>query len=359
MSIFSEMMEHHHQTTHFFCHKPTGLKCIISIHDTTLGPALGGCRFVNYPSEQYALKDVMRLSRGMTYKSAVADVPFGGGKSVIIGDHTHLRSRELFRVFGAFVHSLGGQYITSVDMNTTVQDLKWVKETTPYVTWIEGDDVDGGNPSPMTGYGVYCGLKSSLKYQLDTDSFQGVRIAVQGVGAVGTALCELLHADGAELIISDTHNKRAQHVAERFQAKIVDTHEVMSQDVDIFCPCALGGIINDDTIHQIKAKVIGGAANNQLLDDRHGEMLKDRGILYCPDYVINAGGLIKAYYIVRSSQSDTPYDDHKAKEHTTRIGQTLDTIFEICAQDKKMAPHQAASLIARNKLDEIRKQNLT
>ena len=353
MKVFQEMMEHAHQSTHFFYHKSTGLKSIISIHDTTLGPALGGCRFVNYASEEQALMDVARLSRGMTYKSAVAGVPFGGGKSVIMGDHTHLRSREFFRAFGTFVHSLGGQYITSVDMNTTVQDLKWVKETTPYVTWVEGDQVEIGNPSPMTAYGVYCGLKSALKHKFGKESFSGVRIAVQGVGAVGLALCELLHRDGAELMIADTHADKVQQVAARLAAKVVDTDAVMSQDVDIFAPCALGGVLNDHTISQLKAKVVGGAANNQLLEDRHGSMLKDRGILYCPDYVINAGGLIKVYYMVAASQAGTPFDKGKAMMHTTQIEQTLDTIFEVCARDK-IAPHEAASMMARQKLAEAK-----
>lgn len=354
MSIFLHMMEHSHQATHFFYHKATGLKSIISIHDTTLGPALGGCRFVNYASEEQALLDVSRLSRGMTYKSAVAGVPFGGGKAVIMGDHTHLRSREFFREFGRCVHSLGGEYITSVDMNTTVRDLKWVKETTPHVTWVEGGGAeDIGNPSPMTAYGVYCGLKSAAAHKLKVDSFRGVRIAVQGVGAVGLALCELLYRDGAELVIADMHPDKAQRIAAQFKAQVVDVQSVMYQDVDILAPCALGGVLNDETIPQLKAKIIGGAANNQLLEDRHGTMLNDRGILYCPDYVINAGGLIKVYYMVAALQTKTTFDMGQAQQHTQGIERTLAALFKMCVADK-IAPHEAASMMARQKLNEAK-----
>ena len=355
MDVFKEMMEHCHQATHFFYHKPTGLKCIISIHDTTLGPALGGCRFVNYPSEQAALRDALRLSRGMTYKSAVAGVPFGGGKSVIIGDHTYLRSREFFRAFGEFIDRLGGKYITSVDMNTTVQDLKWVKETTPHVTWVEGDNSEEGDPSPMTAFGVYSGLKSALKHKLAKDSFAGVSVAVQGVGSVGVHLCELLSEDQAKLVISDTHTQRAEQVAQRLSAQVVPADQILSQDVDILAPCAVGGIFNDATISQIKAKVIGGAANNQLLEDRHGVMLKDRGILYCPDYVINAGGLIKVYYMIAANQAGGKFHKEKAMSHVKGIERILDNIFEIASQDS-IAPHEAASMIAREKLEAARKQ---
>ncbi|MCY4381012.1 MAG: leucine dehydrogenase [Proteobacteria bacterium] len=355
MDVIQNMMEYSHQSTHFFYHKSSGLKTIISIHDTTMGPALGGCRFFNYKSESHALEDALRLSRGMTYKSAVAGVPLGGGKSVIIGDHTHLRSRELFRAFGTFVNSLGGRYITSVDVNTTVQDLKWMHETTRYVTWPNESYGGSGDPSYMTAYGVYCGLKSALRHQLAKDSFAGVRIGVQGVGSVGELLCEHLHRDGAILTIADTHKARLAVVAKKFGAKTVAPNDIYKADVDIFVPCAMGGVLSDDTIPHIKAKIIGGAANNQLLEDRHGALLRDLGILYCPDYVINAGGIINVYYALRDS-TDGFNAKHveKARKHTAEIEGTLDHIFTVSSRDGVL-PHEAASLIAREKLEQARK----
>jgi leucine dehydrogenase len=333
-----------------YCNDPeTGLKAIIAIHDTTLGPALGGCRFWDYQTEEEALVDVLRLSRGMTYKAAVAGLPLGGGKAVIIGDSKKLKSEAFFRSFGKFVNSLEGRYITAEDVNIKVQDINYVGEETKYVSGVTTREHGSGDPSPVTAYGVFQGIKASVKHQLNTDSLKGVRVAVQGTGAVGSYLCGYLKEEGADLTVADINQDAVKAISEKFDAKIMDTHTIHSADVDVFAPCALGGIINDDTIPQLKAKIVAGGANNQLLEeDRHGMMLRESGILYAPDYVINAGGLINVCGELKQSTAEESLAEAK-KIYDTMLG-----VYQE-ADAKNISTHVASDLIAEARIAEAKK----
>ncbi|MGD9152803.1 MAG: Glu/Leu/Phe/Val dehydrogenase [Gammaproteobacteria bacterium] len=293
MTTFKSMNTNDHEQV-IFCNDPdSGLKAIIAIHDTQLGPALGGCRMYPYTSEKDALFDVLRLSQGMTYKSAVSGLNFGGGKSVIIGDPTKLSSEQLFRTFGRFVDGLNGRYITAEDVGTDVSTMEWVRIETRHVVGIPTYLGGLGDPSPVTAHGTFVGIKASLKKQTGNDDLAGIKVAVQGAGHVGYYLCQELHEHGAKLFVADINKDALKKVADEFSATIVKPNEIYSQDVDVFAPCALGAILNDETIAQLKCSVVAGAANNPLLDEmQHADTLKQRGILYAPDYVINAGGLI-------------------------------------------------------------------
>ena len=265
-----------------FCHdKDTGLKAIIGIHNTVLGPALGGTRMWNYTSEWEALNDVLRLSRGMTYKSAITGLNLGGGKAVIMGDSKIDKTPEMITKFGEYVNSLSGRYITAEDVGTTTADMDRIREVTKHVTGISVEKGGSGNPSPVTAYGVFMGLKAAAKYQFGTDNLQGKKVLVQGIGHVGETLVEHLTKEGAIVTITDINEARLQEVGAKYGAKIYTGNDLYSADVDIYSPCALGATINDETIGKLKAKVIAGAANNQLANEQvHGKMLMDRGILY-------------------------------------------------------------------------------
>ena len=324
-----------------FCNDAsTGLRAIIAIHNTVLGPALGGTRMWPYASDEEALKDVLRLSRGMTYKAAVAGLTLGGGKAVIIGDPT-IKTPELFRSFGRFVESLGGRYITAEDVNIKPSDMENVRKETEAVTGLIGKS---GDPSPVTAMGTFVGIKAAVKHRLGKDSLQGIRVAVQGLGAVGSNLCEDLHQAGATLVVADIKPEKVNQMVERFHAKVADVTNIHAADVDVFAPCALGAIINDKTIPEIKATIVAGAANNQLQnEDIHGKVLKDNNILYAPDYVINAGGLINVYNEL------TGYDAVKAKAKAAEIYDTLTEIFEESAS-KNIPTHEASNTIAENRI---------
>ena len=336
MEIFESLSNMGHEQV-VFCHdKETQLKAIIAIHDTTLGPALGGCRFWDYKSEEEAITDVLRLSRGMTYKAAVAGLKLGGGKSVILGDPDKLKSEALFKAFGRFVQNLNGRYITAEDVNVRVSDMDAVATQTQYVTGISSRPGGSGDPSPITALGVFFGLKAAVKHKLNTDSLKGIRVAVQGIGSVGRNLCEYLHAEGAELTIADINEAEVKALATKLNAKTTSPDTILAADVDVLAPCALGAILNDKTIPTLKAKVIAGGANNQLLDEeKHGKALLDLGILYSPDYVINAGGLINVAHELKG------YDRDAAKGDTQSIYDTMLEVFEIA--DKESIPTQEAS----------------
>ena len=297
MKLFDFLQHLGHEQV-VYCHdRGTGLKAIIAIHDTTLGPALGGCRMWNYDNEQQALEDALRLSRGMTYKAALAGLFLGGGKSVIFADPKHDKNPDLLHSFGRFVDSLSGRYITAQDVSITTSDIVEIRKATANVVGLPADAGGSGDPSPMTALGVYNGIKASVRHRLQKDSVKGVRVAIQGCGSVGSKLAELLHRDQAILIVSDIDANSAQRIADNYGAQTVANDRIMASDVDVFSPCALGGIINDDSIKQLTAKIIAGGANNQLaIEDKHGDMLRERKILYAPDYVINAGGLISVSY---------------------------------------------------------------
>ncbi|MGF1669497.1 MAG: Glu/Leu/Phe/Val dehydrogenase dimerization domain-containing protein [Balneolaceae bacterium] len=340
---FSKLNERDHEQV-IFCYQPdAGLKAIIAIHNTTLGPALGGVRMWPYESEEAALKDVLRLSRGMTYKAAISGLNLGGGKAVIIGDPHIDKTEALFRAFGRYVDSLGGRYITAEDVGIDVQDMEWVFSETKYVTGIPKELGGSGDPSPVTAFGVYMGMKACSKKAYGTDSLAGKRIAIQGAGHVASHLAEYISKENAKIFITDIYRKKAEEVAAKTGAEVVDPDDIYSLDVEIFSPCALGGVINDDTINHFKCDIIAGGANNVLEnEDRHGKMLLDAGILYAPDYVINAGGLINV------SGELEGYNQERAQQKAARI---YDTILDILNYSIE---NQTPSLTASNILAEER-----
>lgn len=331
-----------------FCHdKATGLKAIIGVHDTTLGPALGGTRMWDYATDEDALVDVLRLSRGMTYKAACAGLNLGGGKAVIIGDAKKIKSEALFRAFGRFVDSLGGRYITAEDVNINVGDMEQVAAETRFVTGISSRPGGSGDPSPVTAWGVYSGIRAAAKHRLGKDSLAGLRVAVQGIGAVGKYLCGYLAKDGVKLVVTDVDSARIEYAVNEFGATAVGDTEIYSADVDVFAPCALGAIINDETIPMLKAKVVAGGANNQLKEARHGQALVERGILYAPDYVINAGGLINVYNELIG------YNAEVARGQASNIYHTLLSVFAD-AEKSGIPTGQASDAYAERRISSVR-----
>ena len=289
MELFDLISQHEHEQV-VFCHEPScGYKGIIAIHNTVLGPALGGTRFWNYGSDQEAFIDALRLSRGMTYKAAVAGLNLGGGKSVIIGDPRTTRREEIFRAHGRFVESLKGRYITAEDVNTSPDDMEYCAMETQHVTGLPGTS---GDPSPVTAYGVYQGSKAAAQHRYGSDDLHGKSVTVQGLGHVGYYLCQYLSADGAELIVTDIDPEKIARVVHDFGARAVGADEIYSVQANVYAPSALGATINDQTLQVLKVDIVAGAANNVLAEERHGDELHRRGVLYAPDYVINAGGLI-------------------------------------------------------------------
>jgi leucine dehydrogenase len=343
MNIFDRIAEHSHEQL-VFCHEPSaGYRGIIAIHNTTLGPALGGTRFWNYRTDEEAVIDALRLARGMTYKAAVAGLNLGGGKSVIIGDNRTTRREMIFRAHGRFVESLGGRYITAEDVGTSVEDMDYVKMETEAVTGVAGGS---GDPSPVTAYGVYRGIKACAREKYGSDSLNGMTIAVQGTGHVGYYLCRLLADEGAKLIVTDIDSARVQRVVEDFGAEPVGPDEIYGVDAQTFAPCALGAIVNDDTIAQFRFEIIAGAANNQLAQERHGDQLHKRGILYAPDYVINAGGLINVYGELNDWTAD------QARRKAGEIYETLCQIFELAKNDD-LPTYEAADRVAERRIGQV------
>ena len=333
-----------------FCHdEETGLKAIIGIHNTALGPALGGTRMWKYESEAEALRDVLRLSRGMTFKAAISGLHLGGGKAVIIGDASKEKTDALMRRFGKFVNTLGGKYITAEDIGMTTRDMELVKMETDHVTGIPESMGGSGNPSPVTAYGVYMGMKAAAKFKWGNDSLKGKTIAVQGIGHVGETLVKHLAEEEANIFINDINEERVNYVAEKYQTKVVGA-DIYDLDMDIYAPCAMGATINDDTINRLKCEVIAGAANNQLADEAiHGKKVMEKGLIYAPDFLINAGGLINVYSEIEG------YNKEKALSKTEMI---YDTTLEILhtAQHEGITTHHAALRIAQRRIDEKRKQ---
>jgi leucine dehydrogenase len=329
-----------------FCNdEATGLKAIIGIHNTTLGPALGGTRMWSYKNEEEALNDVLRLSRGMTYKAAITGLNLGGGKAVIIGDAKTLKTDALMRRFGEFVHSLGGKYITAEDVGMETRDMDIVREVTPYVTGISKEKGGAGNPSPITAYGVYMGMKAASKYKFGTENLAGKKILVQGIGHVGETIVDLATKEGAEIIINDINKEQLESVSKKYGATIHHGLDIYGLDVDIYSPCALGATINDSTIDRIKAKVIAGAANNQLANEiKHGKLLREKGIAYAPDFLINAGGIINVYAELEG------YEKDEIKRKTENIYNTTLAIFKL-SDEQNITTHQAAFNIAQARID--------
>ncbi|KGJ89576.1 Leu/Phe/Val dehydrogenase [Colwellia psychrerythraea] len=330
-----------HEQVVFCSDEKSGLKAIIAVHSTKLGAAVGGCRMWDYANDAEALVDVLRLSKGMTYKNAMAGLSMGGGKSVIIGDAKKLKSKALFQAFGEALNRLNGRYLSAEDVNITTSDIEIANSVTPYVT---GTENKSGNPAPFTALGTFLGIKASVKHKLKRDDLTGLRVAIQGLGSVGYQLCEHLHNAGAELIITDINQAALDMAATEFNATIVGLDEIYDQDVDIYAPCALGATINDETLSRIKAGIIAGCANNQLAEPRHDQALVERGILYAPDYVINAGGIINISF-------EHNYDHEKA---TKKVGEIYHTLLDIYAKAEAQA--RPTGIIADEMAREIIKQ---
>ena len=343
MDVFNEMQKWGHEQL-VFSHEPScGYFGIIAIHDTTLGPALGGTRVWQYDSHEAAIRDALRLSRGMTYKSAVAGLNLGGGKAVIIADPKRADRESLFRAHGRFVESLGGRYITAEDVGTSPTDMEFVKRETKHVAGLLNLS---GDPSPVTSYGVYMGMKAAAKFRWGKDSLAGKTIAVQGCGKVAYYLMTHLKQEGAKLVVSDIDQEKVQRVVEELGATAVGTDAIYDAKADIFAPCALGGIINDDTLPRLKAEIIAGGANNQLGEERHGVELEKRGMLYAPDYVINGGGVINVYGELQGWTMD------RAKRKAQEIYDTMLRVFAIAHRDK-IPSYEAADRLAEERIKSV------
>ena len=347
MEIFKYLEKYDYEQLLFCQDKQSGLKAIIAIHDTTLGPALGGTRMWTYASEEDAIEDALRLSRGMTYKNAAAGLNLGGGKTVIIGDPRKDKNEEMFRAFGRYIQGLNGRYITAEDVGTTVEDMDLIHEETDFVTGISPAFGSSGNPSPVTAYGVYRGMKAAAKEAFGTDSLEGKVVAVQGVGNVSYNLCRHLHEEGAKLIVTDINKESVARAVESFGATAVNPDEIYGVECDIYAPCALGAVINDQTINQIRAKVIAGAANNQLKETVHGDQIHEKGIIYGPDYVINAGGVINV------ADELLGYNRERALKKVETVYDTIERVIEIAKRDQ-IPTYKAADRMAEERIARMR-----
>jgi len=349
--VFGQLSFDDHEQVVFCNDKDTGLKAIIGIHNTVLGPALGGTRMWQYKNEWEALNDALRLSRGMTFKAAITGLNLGGGKAVIIGDAKTQKTPELMKRFGEFVHTLSGKYITAEDVGMETSDMDIVREVTPYVTGISESKGGAGNPSPITAYGVYMGMKAAAKYQFGTDKLANKKVFVQGIGHVGETLVDYLVKEGAQVVIADINEERLQAVSSTYGATIYRGDDLYSETMDIYAPCALGATVNDDTVYKINAQVIAGAANNQLaVEDIHGRILQERGIVYAPDFLINAGGIINVYAELEG------YGKQEIIRKTENIYNTTLEILEN-ANANGITTNHAALNIAKDRIATRKKEN--
>jgi leucine dehydrogenase len=340
MDIFASMQTFGHEQL-LLSHDPScGYFGIIAIHDTTLGPALGGTRFWQYDSTDEAVTDALRLARGMTYKAAVAGINLGGGKSVIVGDNRRTDREALFRAHGRFVETLNGRYITAEDIGTSPADMEHIKLETDHVAGLLGLS---GDPSPVTAYGVYVGMKAAAKMRWGSDRLSGRTVAVQGVGNVASHLCRSLHAEGVKLIVADIDPERVRRIVQETGARAVAAEAIYDEAADIYAPCALGATINDETLGRLKVEVIAGAANNQLAENRHGDAVEAKGILYAPDYVINGGGVINVYGELHRWPAE------RSRKKAGEIYETLLRIFAI-AREQRIPTSQAADRLAEQRI---------
>lgn len=346
-SLFSQLVNMNHEQL-VFCSRPeVGLKAIVAIHDTTLGPALGGVRMWKYSSENQAIRDALRLSRGMTYKAAISGLNFGGGKAVIIGDSRTDKTEAMFRAFGKFIEGLAGRYLTAEDVGMTEREMSWIYSETKYVTGIPKSLGGSGDPSPVTAYGVYMGMKAAAKKAYGSDSLSNKRIAIQGAGSVATYLARYLAKENAKLFITDIFEEKANQLARETGAEVVSPDEIYTLDLHIFSPCALGAVINDDTISHISCDIIAGGANNILDDEKkHSLELQNRGILFAPDYVINAGGIINI------SSEMQGYNEKLAMEKTSQIYDTLLNVFEY-SENHNLTPVEASNILAEERIKSV------
>jgi len=341
MAVFELMSQHGYGEIHLKRDQASGLEAIIAIHDTRLGPALGGCRFIHYASEEEALVDALRLARGMTYKAALAGLDHGGGKSVLMKPQRRFDRTALFRAFGRFVEDLRGHYITAEDSGTSIEDMDVIRGVTKHVTGVDPSRGGSGDPSPFTALGVRRGIEACVKFALGKDSLEGIHVALQGVGHVGYHLCRELHAQGAKITVADVDPLKAERAQREFGAGIAPLDDIFAVSCDVFAPCALGSALNRDTVPRLRCRIVAGAANNQLAEPTMGMALMDRGILYAPDYAINAGGLVNV------AQEILGYDADKARARTLEI---YDTIFEIAERARRaMTP---TDIIANKMVEE-------
>ncbi len=347
LDLFNMLGERDHEQVVICSDKASGLKALIGIHNTTLGPALGGARMWTYSSDADALNDVLRLSRGMTFKAAVAGLNLGGGKAVIVGDPHTQKTEQLFRAFGRFVEGLGGRYITAEDVGTSLQEMVWIRSETKYVTGIPVELGGSGDPSPVTAYGTYVGIKACAAVKYGSDSLKGKRVAIQGAGHVASTLAMHLHEEGALVTITDIYMDKAKAIAKETNATVVKPEEIYEVDCDIFAPAALGGVINDRTIGLFKCDIIAGPSNNQLAEEeKHATMLRDKGILFAPDYVINAGGLINVANELEG------YSRTRAMAQAQNIYDVLKRIL-LHANEHNLTTIEAANHIAEERIKAV------
>lgn len=346
MDLFPLLENHDFGAVHLGRDAGSGMQCIVAIHDTRLGPAIGGCRFLPYADERDALIDALRLARGMTYKAALAGLPHGGGKTVMLRPNKLFDRAALFRAFGRFLEGLGGRYYTAEDSGTGVEDMEILRGVTKQVVGTGGGS---GDPSPFTALGVRRGIEACVAVQLGKPTLEGLHVAVQGVGHVGYHLCKELHQAGAVLSVADVDPLKAERAQREFGAKVVSIPAIVDVACDVFAPCALGSALNDATIPRLKARIVAGAANNQLAEPRHGDDLHSRGILYAPDYAINAGGLINVALELEG------YDAEKARAKTLKV---YDTILEIAERSKSSftPTYRVADLMVEEKLGNVSKR---
>ncbi len=343
MTLFDLPDFDNHESVTAFADPETGLKSIIAVHDTTLGPACGGTRMWPYADAAAALTDALRLSKGMSYKNAMAELPLGGGKAVIIGDARSHKSDALMRAHGRRVDRLNGTYVTAMDVGMDQHDMEVIATVTRHVSGYAQPGKTGGDPSPMTALGVFTGIKAAVAFALGTADLKGLRVAVQGVGNVGFEAARMLKEAGAVLTIADVNEENRKRAEERLGARVVATEMIHAEDVDVYAPCALGAVLNDTTIPQVKAKIVAGGANNQLQRPHHGYRVLDRGILYAPDYVINGGGIIRVCGQIYG------WSDDQIRAKTERIGATLTEVFTRAKTEGKPT-HEIADAIARSRI---------
>ena len=349
MPLFAHMLAEDHEQVVFCTDRDAGLTALIAIHDTTLGPSLGGIRMRTYASEDDAVTDVLRLSQAMTYKASLAGLEYGGGKAVVVANETPTSREVLFRALGRSIESLGGRYIPTEDMGTTTADIEHVLAESRFGVGRAEAFSGGGDPSPMTAWGIFCGLRACLEETAGKADFKGLTVALPGLGKVGYSLAQYLHEAGAQLIVADVDSGRTQKAETELNAQVVDPNDILSQQCDILAPCAAGGIFNANTIPQLECRIIGGGANNQLLTDEDGDAIQARGILYAPDFAINAGGLIN----VADELGPGGYRRERAKAKTEQIYSTLKTIFSQ-AKQRNVPPHRLAITLAQERIQAVR-----
>ena len=341
MNVFDSPDFDHHESVSFFDDKATGLKAIIAVHSTALGPACGGTRMYAYPTADAALTDVLRLSRGMSYKNAIADLPLGGGKAVILGDPSTDKTEARLLAYARAVNELGGKYVTAMDVGIVPKDMPVIARGTKYIAGYDQPGKTGGDSGPLTALGVFVGLKAAVKHRLGVDTTKGLRIAIQGLGKVGMGLAERLSAEGAKLLVADVNPEQVKRAVDRLGATAVPTDDIVTSECDVLSPNALGAILNDETIGSLYARVVAGGANNQLARDHHGQMLMDRGVLYAPDYVINGGGIIRVAGQIYN------WNDQEIERRVLAIADTLGAIFR-----RADAEHMPTNVIADRMAEE-------